>query len=650
MSLSSPLKFNNINSFVDTSFFATLADLKLNKLKLDSSRIRIKGFSSHPSVLTKFNDSPIINFDYSSFDSVEHSDHGNNIEWYGYIYNTNTIEEFKNIDKQKMLRKWGEEILENIKRLDSTEDYASFNQVFALTFSDLKKFKFYYWFAFPSIHSPWVQVGEVNHVSPEVQSMIQHEVSNTQFKQFFQLTDDFQLVSGKLNPDFNIFAFVDICNNQNLTASLQLKNYLHFLALKGFKSIRIISYKADGPSVQIQLKLADSFDKNELPKIQGWERSAQGKLGPKLADVGALSDPKRLAEQAVDLNLRLMKWRIAPELNLDDIKKKKVLLLGAGTLGSYVSRTLLGWGIRNFTFVDSGRVSYSNPVRQPLYFFKDCYAENGKGEWKALQAAKALKEIFPDVQAKGEIMEIPMIGHPVDSSDGNAKESFDRLCNLFEAHDVVFLLTDSRESRWLPTVLGQYYNKIVINAALGFDSYLVMRHGNVQKEDFDAQRLGCYYCSDVVAPEDSLSDRTLDQMCTVTRPGVALIASSLAVELYVSLVQRSSFDKLKGQSSLLFDEVPHQIRGFLHNFSLMKLHNLNYKHCSACSDAVIFNFRENGWDFVKNCMNDTKYLEDVCGLLQVQKEAEMASQSALNDLLLDELGLDDNEDFSEWIS
>ncbi len=52
------------------------------------------------------------------------------------------------------------------------------------------------------------------------------------------------------------------------------------------------------------------------------------------------------------------------------------------------------WGVRRVSLVDYGKVSYSNPVRQPLFEFADCL-DGGKP--KAEAAAAALKRIFPGV-------------------------------------------------------------------------------------------------------------------------------------------------------------------------------------------------------------------------------------------------------------
>ena len=163
-------------------------------------------------------------------------------------------------------------------------------------------------------------------------------------------------------------------------------------------------------------------------------------------------DPSNLAEQAVGLNLKLMKWRQAPDLNLEILKETKCLLLGSGSLGCQVARNLLSWGYTKLTFVDNGRVSYSNPVRQCLFTFEDSKADDN---FKATTAARRLTEIYPKVEAQGITMNIPMPGHTVaEDKYEQLFQDVDRLETLVKEHDVIFLLLDSREARWLPTVLA----------------------------------------------------------------------------------------------------------------------------------------------------------------------------------------------------
>lgn len=147
------------------------------------------------------------------------------------------------------------------------------------------------------------------------------------------------------------------------------------------------------PSVLFKVDLNEATLERSEIKWTGWERNSQGKLLPKLSAMGDTMDPIKLSEHFSKLNLKLMKWRLLPNLDLDLIKQQKCLLLGAGTLGCAMARNLLAWGVTDISLVDFGNVAYSNPVRQCLFTHDD--AVNNRP--KATAAAERLKEILPSV-------------------------------------------------------------------------------------------------------------------------------------------------------------------------------------------------------------------------------------------------------------
>jgi len=292
--------------------------------------------------------------------------------------------------------------------------------------------------------------------------------------------------------------------------------------------------------------------------------------------------------------------------------------------------------------VDSGTVSYSNPVRQSLFTFED----SSQKVDKAKAAAEAIRLIAPSVEANYAKFSIPMPGHHIDKE--SADESVKQLENLIESHDVVYLLMDTRESRWLPTVIAKSKNKLVINCALGFDTYMVMRHGIRLKDQCVSDPksglikcLGCYFCNDVVAPANSTTDRTLDQQCTVSRPGLSLIASALAVELMVSVLQHENgaavpawLKESESEESCL-GRIPHQIRGFLGQYHTILPTTQAFPQCTACSEKVLEKY-ENDPNFLLEVFNSpSEFLEDLTGLSLLHSTAAE----------LDVLEFSDDDDF-----
>ncbi|EXJ90883.1 ubiquitin-like modifier-activating enzyme ATG7 [Capronia coronata CBS 617.96] len=706
-------------SDIEIPFYAALASHKINHDKLDDSARKLLGlYEIRPGDAKEQSCRMQIRATALTSDEVPAGCYRAE----GMIKNFNTIEDYRNTDKLAMIQQAGKTIWEAINDGTIYSCPSLLASFLVLSYADLKKYKFYYWFAFPALvmDPHWGPVGQSPSGAGAPYKKLNGLESTTlvdsvmtwkygvdarqhgfflakklrKNQQLSPIDDEFGPTSptSPLTPTASLafdwkvaglssyedgffdgvdsedryVCFADPSNYGEpgpVAPGWMLRNLLVLVRQRWKLSrVQILCYRetqmrrdaARSVIFDMQVPLPEEQQEQQqdqpttkMPKVVGWERNAANKLAGRMADLTEYMDPKKLADSSVDLNLKLMKWRISPNLDLDRIKETKCLLLGAGTLGSYVSRNLLGWGVRKITFVDNGSVSFSNPVRQPLFNFADCL---DGGKKKAVAAAEALRQIYPGVDTEGHVISVPMAGHPVTDVE-KTKADYDTLKQLVDDHDVIFLLMDTREARWLPTVMGKAAGKIVMNAALGFDTYVVMRHGvRVQEETNKNQRsedegdgdslhrnqdrseLGCYFCNDVVAPADSMKDLTLDQQCTVTRPGIAAIASALLVELLVSVLQHPRGPAAPASTSPSEDRgehplglVPHQIRGFLSNFTSLNIAGRAYDCCSACSEKVLTAYESDGWEFVQKALNNKDYVEELSGLKEVQRAADAAA-------------------------
>uniref|UniRef100_A0A3B4GVL6 Ubiquitin-like modifier-activating enzyme ATG7 n=1 Tax=Pundamilia nyererei TaxID=303518 RepID=A0A3B4GVL6_9CICH len=663
------LQFAPFSSALEAGFWHELTQKKLNDYRLDESPKCIKGYY--------YNGDPLglptrLTLEYSAFD-VDGSTPARCCPALGTLYNTNTLDAFKTTDKKALLEKEAKEIWDAIQSGAALKDPSILCRFILLTFADLKKYNFYYWFCFPALCFKEA----ITLVRPP--SVLDQVFSAKQIAALQDAYDGLCIKTGATAVPYFLIKYTDesvqmavlgdwetfFSDTKKVTVGVYdpctlsqhpgwpLRNLLMLVANQWgskldtvevlcFRDRTLQGSRSIQQSVIFHVKLPEL---PTCPKSVGWEKNPKGAMGPRMVNLSECMDPKRLAESSVDLNLKLMRWRLVPSLDLDKVINTKCLLLGAGTLGCNVARTLMGWGVRHITFVDNAKISYSNPVRQPLYEFEDCL---GGGKSKAMAAVDRLTKIFPGVNAEGYNMSIPMPGHPVNFSQATlsqAQRDVEQLEKLIEEHDVVFLLMDTRESRWLPTVIAASKRKLVVNAALGFDTFVVMRHGlkkppNTQSvstepdsspscssassssstpagaapavpgsslfSNIPGHKLGCYFCNDVVAPGDSTRDRTLDQQCTVSRPGLAMIAGALAVEMMVSILQHSeggyavasSSDDRMNEPPTSLGLVPHQ---------------------------VLDHYEREGFSFLSKVFNSShSFLEDLTGLTLLHQETQAA--------------------------
>jgi len=662
------LRFHALQSSVDTGFWAAARDKKLHEVRLSEAGLPVCGrlsAAARPELPS------CLQLDAAAFDPDQsaHRQAG----WYplpGTLHAMNTLEAFKEHDRAGSLQQAGRGVWEAIVSGAAEADPAALCPFLLLSYGDLKKYHFYYWFAFPALKPPapfqssppqslaqalgdaaaqavaaqcdeWRSRGDGGGSDGDGQAAPSQHLWLLDLGDGAGAATALPLSAGRGLVEAGRKLALALADPSNLRdhPGWPLRNAL-LLASWRWKvgSLSVVCVRESrgrcDPAASVFLEvvcppLPEEWGSPDAPPppVVGWEANAKGKPGPRMADISAFMDPHILAQEAVDLNLSLMRWRAAPTLDVGRVSGAKCLLLGAGTLGCAVARTLLGWGVRRITLLDSGRVAFSNPVRQSLYSFEDCL-EGGRP--KAAAAAAALKQVFPSGEFEGVVAGIPMPGHPpAAGEEAQAQEEALQLEELVKAHDVVFLLTDTRESRWLPALLCAAHNKLAINAALGYDGLLVMRHGcsPAAAASQGEQRLGCYFCNDVVAPLDSTRNRAMDQQCTVARPGLAPMAGALAVELMASVLQHPlgvAAPSPQQQEQLPAVELPlgappHMVRSYLSSFGQQCLEGRAFSQCTACSAKVVEAFQQAGWTFVEKVLRDPSFLEEVTGLDELQK-------------------------------
>ncbi|CAA9988287.1 autophagy-related protein 7, putative [Plasmodium knowlesi strain H] len=223
---------------------------------------------------------------------------------------------------------------------------------------------------------------------------------------------------------------------------------------------------------------------------------------------------------ALEQHVKLIKWKILKDLKEEKITSLKVLILGMGTVGCSVARTCVTWGIKHLTLVDNSVVKHSNVGRQSLYTIDDIEDESKIPVHKVVAAKRGLLKIAPDLNIQARVIDIPMPGHSIYLSNGRiskTREAITHLDNLISNHHVVFLATDSKESRYFPSLLiaEKQYNcmKELQCRQKCNQNQGVMTHPNVDCTNL----VHCDYHSDMymyLTKEDNITDEDIRERQT----------------------------------------------------------------------------------------------------------------------------------------
>lgn len=173
---------------------------------------------------------------------------------------------------------------------------------------------------------------------------------------------------------------------------------------------------------------------------------------PRLDITTAIIFPMDLSNTQIE---RYSRQIVLPEIGMEGQKKilsAKVLVLGAGGLGSAVLYNLASSGVGNIGVVDFDKVDLSNLHRQNIHFSSDV------GKTKVLSVKEKISQINPDVKV----------------TTFNEKLTEENVETIFKEFDVVVDCLDTFKDKFLVNDSCLKLNKKLIHAGVvGYEGQLL---------------------------------------------------------------------------------------------------------------------------------------------------------------------------------
>ncbi|AAP24744.1 MULTISPECIES: thiazole biosynthesis adenylyltransferase ThiF [Bacillus] len=228
------------------------------------------------------------------------------------------------------------------------------------------------------------------------------------------------------------------------------------------------------------------------------------------------------------------------------IRKKHVLIIGAGALGSANAEMFVRAGVGTVTIVDRDYVDWSNLQRQQLYVESD--VENNLP--KAVAAKKRLEEINSEVRVKALVQDV------------TAEELEELVTNV----NVMIDATDNFETRFIVNDIAQKYSiPWIYGACVGSYglSYTIL-----------PSKTPCLSCLLQSIP---LGGATCDTAGIIS-PAVSLVVSHQVTEALKLLVE--DYESLR-DGLVSFDV-------WKNEYSCMNVQKLRKHNCPSCGENALY--------------------------------------------------------------